>query len=83
MRPLPTSQTPYAKTEQNGTLASGSSMAAQGQAISTPQYAVPTLSYATPSMWQESVASVYETGQKRRWDFNDSDSGSQSYKRNQ
>ena len=28
---------------------------------------VPT--FVTPAMWQESVASVYEGGLKRAWDF--------------
>lgn len=27
--------------------------------------------FVTPAMWQESVASVYEGGLKRAWDFDD------------
>ncbi len=37
---------------------------AQGYAAAMPQ---PT--FMTPTMWQESVASVYEGGLKRAWDF--------------
>jgi len=28
-------------------------------------------SFVSPSMWQESVASVYEGGLKRQWDYDD------------
>lgn len=28
--------------------------------------------FVTPAMWQESVASVYEGGLKRSWDYGDS-----------
>jgi hypothetical protein len=36
------------------------------QQISPPQFTAP---YVTPAMWQESVASVYEGGLKRAWDY--------------
>jgi hypothetical protein len=32
----------------------------------------PIPSFVSPSMWQESVASVYEGGLKRQWEFEDS-----------
>ncbi|KAF7559317.1 hypothetical protein G7046_g4836 [Stylonectria norvegica] len=36
----------------------------------TPQYsAAPVSNFITPAMWQESVASVYEGGLKRPWDY--------------
>ena len=31
----------------------------------------PMPSFVSPSMWQESVASVYENGLKRHWDYDD------------
>jgi hypothetical protein len=35
-----------------------------------PQYpTAPTQAFVTPAMWQESVASVYEGGLKRAWDY--------------
>ena len=34
-----------------------------------------TPTFVSPSMWQSSVAAVYEDGLKRRWDFEDSISG--------
>ena len=35
-----------------------------------PQYpTAPTQAFVTPAMWQESVASVYEGGLKRGWDY--------------
>ncbi|OBS19762.1 hypothetical protein FPOA_11487 [Fusarium poae] len=38
--------------------------------ISPPQYsAAPVPNFVTPAMWQESVASVYEGGLKRGWDY--------------
>lgn len=35
--------------------------------ISPQQYTAP--SFVTPEMWRESVASVYEGGLKRSWDY--------------
>jgi hypothetical protein len=36
----------------------------------TPQYpGAQVQSFVTPAMWQESVASVYEGGIKRAWDY--------------
>lgn len=31
--------------------------------------AAPVQTFVTPAMWQESVASVYEGGLKRQWDY--------------
>ena len=48
----------------NATLPAGS------QQISPQQYsAAPVTNFVTPAMWQESVASVYEGGLKRTWDY--------------
>lgn len=41
----------------------------QGQAMTVQQYSAPIPSFVSPSMWQESVASVYEGGLKRQWDY--------------
>ncbi len=36
----------------------------------TQNFAVPSIqTFVTPAMWQESVASVYEGGLKRSWDY--------------
>ncbi|KAK4251785.1 hypothetical protein C7999DRAFT_10411 [Corynascus novoguineensis] len=49
--------------------------AAQGQLRTGPQMplppypAAPPQTFVTPAMWQESVASVYEGGLKRAWDY--------------
>lgn len=38
--------------------------------IAQPVYSAgPTQTFVTPAMWQESVASVYEGGLKRAWDY--------------
>ncbi|KAJ9132995.1 Lipase regulator 1 [Pleurostoma richardsiae] len=44
------------------------------QAMPPPQQysAAPVQSFVTPAMWQESVASVYEGGLKRAWDYDSS-----------
>ena len=40
------------------------------QQMAQPQYsAAPVQAFVTPAMWQESVASVYEGGIKRAWDY--------------
>jgi hypothetical protein len=40
------------------------------QQMPTPQYTAPQIqNFVTPAMWQESVASVYEGGMKRAWDY--------------
>lgn len=40
------------------------------QHMAAPQYpAAQVQSFVTPAMWQESVASVYEGGLKRAWDY--------------
>ncbi len=41
-----------------------------GAQMPAPQYAAaPVQAFVTPAMWQESVASVYENGLKRAWDY--------------
>ncbi len=41
-----------------------------GPQMPAPQYpAAPVQAFVTPAMWQESVASVYEGGLKRSWDY--------------
>lgn len=46
------------------------SMATSAQLMPQPQYATGGLpNFVTPAMWQESVASVYEGGLKRAWDY--------------
>jgi len=43
------------------------------QGLANQQYATaPVPSFVSPSMWQESVASVYEGGLKRQWDYDSS-----------
>ena len=37
-----------------------------------PYSTAPVQSFVTPAMWQESVASVYEGGMKRAWDYDSS-----------
>lgn len=48
--------------------------AASQQQISPHSYstAPPVQTFVTPAMWQESVASVYEGGLKRAWDYDGS-----------
>lgn len=42
------------------------------QHMPQPQYATGALpNFVTPAMWQESVASVYEGGLKRAWDYDE------------
>ncbi|KAH7155758.1 hypothetical protein B0J13DRAFT_436670 [Dactylonectria estremocensis] len=46
------------------------SLPANAHQLSPSQYsAAPVASFVTPAMWQESVASVYEGGLKRAWDY--------------
>ncbi|POR34982.1 Putative transcriptional regulatory protein [Tolypocladium paradoxum] len=47
------------------------SLAASSQQMPAQQYSVPSSmpNFITPAMWQESVASVYEGGFKRSWDY--------------
>lgn len=40
--------------------------------LATTAYAPPVPSFVSPSMWQESVASVYEGGLKRQWEYDNS-----------
>ncbi|VUC35822.1 unnamed protein product [Clonostachys rosea] len=45
-------------------------MSSSQQPISPQQYTAATIpNFVTPAMWQESVASVYEGGLKRAWDY--------------
>lgn len=48
-----------------------SSLAASSQQMPAQQYSAPAPmpNFITPAMWQESVASVYEGGLKRSWDY--------------
>ncbi len=41
------------------------------QQMPSQQYSAPApmANFITPAMWQESVASVYEGGLKRAWDY--------------
>ncbi|KAG9232427.1 hypothetical protein BJ875DRAFT_514523 [Amylocarpus encephaloides] len=49
-----------------------SSLPSSAQPIPPQQYSgAPIPSFVSPSMWQESVASVYEGGLKRHWDYDD------------
>jgi len=49
----------------SATLPPGSQQMAQAQYTAAPVQTT----FVTPAMWQESVASVYEGGLKRPWDF--------------
>lgn len=41
-----------------------------GAQLPLPPYpSAPAQTFVTPAMWQESVASVYEGGLKRAWDY--------------
>ncbi|KAK4241570.1 hypothetical protein C8A03DRAFT_12179 [Achaetomium macrosporum] len=73
-----TAQTSSLGAGSSGTLAAPmlhDSYAAHGQyrtgsQMPTAQYpAAPVQTFVTPAMWQESVASVYEGGLKRAWDY--------------
>lgn len=45
-------------------------MPVAAQQMPAQQYsAAPVQTFVTPAMWQESVASVYEGGLKRAWDY--------------
>lgn len=45
-------------------------MQSAAQQITPPQYTAPQIpNFVTPAMWQESVATVYEGGLKRTWDY--------------
>jgi hypothetical protein len=49
------------------------------QPMPPQQYSgAPIPSFVSPSMWQESVASVYEGGMKRQWDYDDGNVGNVS-----
>jgi len=49
------------------------------QPMPPQQYSgAPIPSFVSPSMWQESVASVYEGGLKRQWDYEDGNMNSMS-----
>lgn len=57
-------------------------MPAVTQPMPHQQYTAPPMqAFVTPAMWQESVASVYEGGLKRRWDYDSGTSMSEPVKR--
>ncbi|KAI0452842.1 fungal-specific transcription factor domain-containing protein [Xylaria acuta] len=68
---------PEVPTTQDIAIASAPLSAPPPQLPSHPQYSAPPVqTFVTPAMWQESVASVYESGGlKRHWDY---DSGAAS-----
>lgn len=54
----------------HATVPSVAAAAAASQISPHQQYsAAPVQTFVTPAMWQESVASVYEGGLKRTWDY--------------
>jgi hypothetical protein len=57
------------------------SMAGPSQAMPTMFTNAALQSYVSPSMWQESVASVYEGGLKRQWDYDPHGMADQAMKR--
>jgi hypothetical protein len=62
--------------------ASGSLPPQGSQPMAPQQYSgASTPSFVSPSMWQESVASVYEVGLKRQWDYDSNGVGNQVQKR--
>jgi hypothetical protein len=68
--------TPLSVSDQNGATVHDLHSVASGLTPSVPerhaapQYAPPPMqNFVTPAMWQESVASVYEGGLKRGWDY--------------
>ncbi|KAI0021167.1 hypothetical protein F4780DRAFT_770386 [Xylariomycetidae sp. FL0641] len=64
---------PEIPTSQDIQIATGSLPTAP-PAMAPQHYSAPSVqTFVTPAMWQESVASVYEGGMKRSWDY---DSGS-------
>ncbi|OTB19093.1 hypothetical protein K445DRAFT_188880 [Daldinia sp. EC12] len=72
---------PEVPTSQDMQLA-GASLPAVTQPLSHQQYSAPPVqTFVTPAMWQESVASVYEGGLKRHWDYDNGTSIAQPIKR--
>ncbi|KAI1641646.1 uncharacterized protein F4817DRAFT_45343 [Daldinia loculata] len=72
---------PEVPTSQDMQLA-GASLPAVTQPLSHQQYSAPPVqTFVTPAMWQESVASVYEGGLKRHWDYDNGTSIVESVKR--
>jgi hypothetical protein len=58
--------------EMSGYAQSPDESARGGQAMpSQQQYTQAMPTFITPAMWQESVASVYEVGMKRAWEYDD------------
>ena len=65
----PSSGAPEVQTSQEIQIATAS-MPSGSQALPPQQYsAAPVQTFVTPAMWRESVASVYEGGLKRAWDY--------------
>ncbi|KAI1455891.1 hypothetical protein F4805DRAFT_434599 [Annulohypoxylon moriforme] len=72
---------PEISPSQDIQLGSGS-LPAVTQSLPHQQYTAPPMqAFVTPAMWQESVASVYEGGLKRRWDYDSGTSMSEPVKR--
>lgn len=66
---------PEVQTSQEIQIATAS-MPTGSQPLQHQQYSAPSVqNFVTPAMWRESVASVYEGGLKRGWDY-DSAAGS-------
>ncbi|KAI0173590.1 hypothetical protein GGR52DRAFT_572097 [Hypoxylon sp. FL1284] len=74
------SGTPEIPTSQDLQIAGGSLPAAT-QALPQQYTAPPMHAFVTPAMWQESVASVYEGGLKRHWDYDNGTSIDAGHKR--
>ncbi|KAH9894612.1 hypothetical protein F4778DRAFT_747670 [Xylariomycetidae sp. FL2044] len=65
---------PEVPTTQDIQIATGS-LPAVSQPLPPQQYTAPSVqTFVTPAMWQESVASVYEGGMKRHWDYDNGSS---------
>ncbi|KAI0383437.1 hypothetical protein F5Y04DRAFT_25575 [Hypomontagnella monticulosa] len=80
---LPSSSgAPEVPTPQDIQLAGGGSLPSVTQPMPHQQYSAPPVqTFVTPAMWQESVASVYESGLKRHWDYDNGTSISEPVKR--
>lgn len=80
---LPSSSgAPEVPTSQDIQLTGGGSLPSATQPLPHQQYSAPPVqTFVTPAMWQESVASVYESGLKRHWDYDNGTSISEPVKR--
>lgn len=50
-------------------LPANEAISSSAQPMPAQQFTAPMPTFITPAMWQESVASVYEVGLKRAWDY--------------